>query len=391
MPAKTKSSGRFFRIREDGRYLSYSRIADKLRCDYKHDLHWNRRIAGRGFAPAMDVGSACHLGLSTALKKLAEWQFEKPKRRPTPQLLKQLEALAARTASAWFRDWLARRGGPQKAFPTAEEHEAFIAAQEEATTVAPRAFRALEPARWETVWFDGKPLIEQAIVVPLAGWDGFVCHIDWVAHDLGAHTNWVMDWKFRGGLNPAEDEEVDLQLALYQKVVAILGIKTAGSATFQHRNSGPSEPKLNKDGSMSRARIATDWPTYEAALLRAKLNPDDYIMDMKPKLDVVFHRLDRVYRPKPEVDALWDNVVIGLSRRIQYESEVHERYEQDGNVPAIRSMGRMNCRGCWAREFCLAELRGDDTDWLLKTSYVDEQNPHERILLSPDDVEVLDG
>ena len=225
-----------------------------------------------------------------------------------------------------------------------------------ASPLTVRALGYLDLDRWETVEYQGKPLVETKLVIPMPGWKGFVSIIDWVARDKKTNMTWTIDHKFRKQLQPDEAEEFNLQAAIYQFVEKTCGIHTIGSMTNQILMKLPSQPKQNKDGSMSRTKISTDWPTYELALINAGLDVLNYL-DMKDKLNVEFLRQSYAYRNETEVNNIWHEIVESTSSEILL-----------GRVP-IRNQTFMNCRSCWMKDYCMEELRGGDLDWLMKTQY----------------------
>ena len=109
---------------------------------------------------------------------------------------------------------------------------------------------------------------------------------------------------------------------------------------------------------MSRALIKTDWETYKAALLEAGLNPDDYL-DMAEKLSTVeFFRPAKEYRTLDMVRRVWKEVIGLTAREIRRSTKI-----------VVRNLGQRTCNGCAYRQLCLAELGGEDTEYIRETHY----------------------
>jgi hypothetical protein len=204
------------------------------------------------------------------------------------------------------------------------------------------------------------------------GWAGMHGTPDVVLEDLRDGGVWLTDFKVRGTFSPIEDEETNIQHPIYQYLLNHYGVEANGHLTWQIRNDIPHQPAINKDGSVSRARIATDWPTYRDAVIAAGQDPMEYV-EMQQKLaDVEFTRITRTYRSLDSARRIWDTVMTPIAKAMHRERK----------SPAHRSLNAWNCKGCRVKEFCLAELKGEDTEFLLSTSYVDFNNPREFIPLT---------
>lgn len=233
---------------------------------------------------------------------------------------------------------------------------------EDAVAITARAFSYLfSVGEWETVVVDGVPLIETKLVAPI-GRNTFVGVVDWVAREKHTNTIWVLDHKSRVNIQPDEMEDYSVQLAVYQRLLWEFDIHTVGSITYQIRSAVPAIPKQNKDGSMSRADIATDWETYRDCLLEAGLDPLGYV-DMQSRLEQkVFFKLTKVYRSNELIESIWKSAVVDTVREL---NKAYREYEKGKTPP--RNMHSVNCRLCSSREWCQAELRGMDTSYLLES------------------------
>jgi hypothetical protein len=84
---------------------------------------------------------------------------------------------------------------------------------------------------------------------------------------------------------------------------------------------------------------------------------------MKDKLDAkIMQRVDRYYRTKKEVEAVYVNCN-GVADKIN-ASNVTKTWP--------RNLNPFTCQGCRIRSYCLADLRGHDTEFLARTEYMRE-------------------
>lgn len=355
--------------------VNYSQLMDFMRCRYRWHLRNRRLIERRTVIVAPDLGSMVHAGIAQGIRVYDELGSPKKLSKGAEG---SINTAATQACWQWAKEWEAARGTLSP--DTQAELTATLA---NAILIAHRALRDLDLPRWEIIYLKKQPLVEHKIWWDIPGVKGirFYGTQDRVAKDRKDGGTWVMDYKVRERFTTPEEELFDLQLPTYQVGLARNGIPTTGSIKFQIRASVPAEPKRNKDGSMSRARIATTWEVYEKALRAAKLNPAHYEEEMRQKLDIEFFRSERIYRNSYLIEQLWNEVTVPLVKQ----------YLKAKRFPRVMtSWGGNGCPSCWAREFCLAELRGEDTDFLLQTSFVDQHKPQPKLALSVDDFEFTD-
>lgn len=342
--------------------FSYSKLRTFLGCRYKYDMYYNKNITTRMDAKPPTLGSAGHAGMAAGIlglnvdQALQEWGEEYIKNHPLSNVEVEDDDI----------DLM----GYVKELVSEVVHRASI--------IVPRALDNLHLEEWETVYHtDGTPLVEMKILMPVmvGGTEvSYIAIIDWVAKHKPTNSTWLIDHKFRKTLQADEAEETNLQLPSYQKVLRMIGVDTIGSISHQIANKIPSIPSVNKNGTMSRAKIATTWDVYEKALLDQGLNPDDYIDEMKPKLDTEFSRMTYLFRNNREVDNTWNDVILMGIRDILGDGSPF--------LP-VRALGSLSCRNCWCKDYCMEELRGGDLEYLLKTQYIirppqqDEENETE--------------
>lgn len=237
----------------------------------------------------------------------------------------------------------------------------------EAEQITDRAIKFLGRG-WETVTLDGEPLIERELEVELPNGMRFRFVVDWVARERSSGAIWLFDHKTRVNIQPDESEDYNMQMAIYQYLLRSFGIETVGSICFQIRSRLPSEPNLNKNGTMSRTEIASDWETYQQALVKNGLNPLDYA-DMQVKLqNKEFFRLSRSYRSADMLQRIWDKVVIPTLVDMKNFAAYHITTQNQHEAP--RNIHSTNCKLCSIREYCHAKLHGYDTSWFFESGTI---------------------
>lgn len=367
------------------RLLNVSQIYEFSRCRYRFNLGTMLRIQPRAVMRAPDLGSAVHAGMEAVFRELAD-----ASRFGVPFSRENAAVHSGAAIQQYIRSQIDLRGGIEKT--PVEEVAALHEIETEAIRVLERQVRIFEVDRWEVVLHPetGEPLIEAAVQVPmdLDPWEGFHATIDIVLRDRrNSGIVLVADYKVRKAFTPPDSEEVNFQQIVYQHVLRQIGVETDGTMMWQIKSSAPAVPKLNKNGTMSRSRVATDWATYRDELIRNGLDPEDYRGEMEPKLDVQFERQDIVVRSPEVASRTWEEIVLPAAR------EIGALYT--GEVPGpemYRHMGPYNCKGCWARDYCNAELHGEDPNHLLTTQYIDFKSErtdamYAPFILSPNDVD----
>lgn len=310
------------------RRVSYSQINQYIRCPWLWHAEYQRGIKRLDTQP-MTLGKAVHLGLAAAIAGTGD----------PHQVTVDYIALQPfnETSNLW-----------------------------QAPQIVERAIShlQLDSGKWEILYHPGTglPLIEYPLEIRLIPRSPIMVQavVDWVVRHKPSGAVWVVDHKVRKQFLSDIADESNLQAAMYQYMLAKAGIQTHGSMTFQIKAALPSVPKQNKDGSMSRTTIATDWSTYEKALLEAGLNPTDY-WDMRQKIEMSspFFQETRAYRSPLELENTWQEVVIPTVREML----------RVGDTPA-RRITHLHCANCYVRQLCFEQLRGNaNVEMLIEQLY----------------------
>jgi len=227
---------------------------------------------------------------------------------------------------------------------------------------------AVERIMRSYVWYyrdDGwKPyMVEQILEVetPLVV-DGkifvFKGRLDLVVEDESG-LYWLVDHKSASIIpQPTSYHAMDPQLMLYPWAAEIqYGIEITGVIYNYVRSKPPSVPGINKDGSISRRKVDTDYPTLLRFLKQNGFEPSDYIDALRPLAKrspfLRRYRLPRESHVTKEV--LLDT--LSTAKRAQETKRF------------TRSITR-ECSQCSYHDLCRAELNGFDTSKMRESNYI---------------------
>lgn len=340
--------------------VSVSQIQQWLRCPRAWQYGYAEGLTPRVDRPYLTIGKLCHRGFEAAmtLSWLADHAgAENGTFRATFDGM--LEAGLTAVRKGW-RDHMGAVEFNDEEIPVQED------LLHDAEAVFSQALAEFDPERWEvqTVVRHGEqmPALELHFRVPCAGSKGLHGFIDAVLRDRETGHVWCVDYKFRSQLAPDDEERFNLQNAVYAHACSRMGLDVTGTCTWQHSNKPATQPRVLKDGSVSRAKVRTTWPLYRQFLLDRGLDPDEYD-EMKTKLaDVEMSRATFEYRNPDTVRAVWREVIVPSAYAIR------RAYRDD--VRKVPAMFPWNCRGCAFTELCQAELRGYDADWIRESDFV---------------------
>lgn len=336
-------------------YFSHSRVSAYHTCPQKHHLAYERRLAlSRDDRPYLKKGILVHVGMAAALRRhfyvpkssLEEYQdaAEHALRTEAATILDGANVtIIIEGVAAVDEDWISK-------------HHELV---EESVMVVRNAVKEMILPDWE-VLIDrkGEPLIEwdfqyTSYGVPIQG------RLDAVLKRRSSGQVYVVDFKTFGEKPTTwEDMILGSQLPIYIAAVRQLTshVPTMGML-WQIRANGPRKPKFNKDGSASRAKnIITNWTTYKEALVEAGLDPADY-QDMKEALEE--RRFNEptwaFYSDEMLNNVLWPFLRAAMEIQI---------------APSKRMVLGFPCKLCPFKQWCLAEVSGQDPEELVGELYV---------------------
>jgi hypothetical protein len=199
--------------------------------------------------------------------------------------------------------------------------------------------------------------VEVDFKVPLKAGIGVKGRIDLIVEDPEGNI-WVVDHKTTANIpEPNAFHAMDPQLMVYPWAIEKqLGIKVTGIVYNYVKSKPPSIPKINKDGSLSKRRIVTDYPTLVRFLKRNGYDPKDFVSQLRPLArQSPFLRRYKLPREKNvTLEILQDFLTTSLQIRD------HKR------TPRIITR---DCVRCSYHDICRAELNGFDTTPMRKHQF----------------------
>lgn len=330
--------------------VSVSQIQTFLSCKKKWKYNYIDNIKPRVDRAYLTIGKLCHRGMQIAMMKI--WEGE---------------------------DWTSARVHGKNAIrdkmdeyirstPFLEEELAEVyQLKEDAIDIFNQAFFEFEPWKYEVLTMrksrQNIPALELHFVVPCAGSRGLHGYIDAILKDKETGSVWCTDYKFRKSLSPDEDEDYNIQNAVYAYACEKMGVNITGTMTWQHVNTPAAEPKVNKNGTISTVKIKTTWEKYAEFCALHGQDPEKYRDAMEEKLaEIEWCRATYEYRNKETIEKIWGTCVVPVSLEI--------RHAFKANYDHFPSLYPWNCKMCQYQSLCQAELRGYDTKAILDREYV---------------------
>jgi ATP-dependent helicase/DNAse subunit B len=183
---------------------------------------------------------------------------------------------------------------------------------------------------------------------------------------------WVVDHKTASSIPPANTfHGMDPQLILYPWGIDRLMANgqfpkmQIGGVIYNYiKSKAPSLPQINKDGSLSKRKIVTDYPTLYLFLKQQGYDPQDFAHILVP-LKKRSEFLRRYRLPRESV----------VTKQILLDAlSVVKRIQETKRF--TRSVGR-DCRFCGYKDLCRAELNGFDTTLMRKSDFIlEEEHEH---------------
>jgi CRISPR/Cas system-associated exonuclease Cas4 (RecB family) len=175
---------------------------------------------------------------------------------------------------------------------------------------------------------------------------------------------WLLEMK-TGKRLPNEDFRIwNLQTLLYIWALHRAGIIVQGVIWDHIRTKIPTEPKLLKEGGMSRRELDTTYDVYHAALVRNKLNPDEY----REVLEALKHRADFYVRYKLPVKETMLNHIV-------HDAKITAEELKLGKI--TRDISQMKCPRCMYRPLCEAALLDGDEEFVKQREFVPKHKKEE--------------
>lgn len=335
--------------------VSVSQLQTFMSCPKKWEYGYIENLTPRIERPYLNIGRLCHKGMQECMTYKWEHEWEQGYNRE-----KALTSALIAMEVTW-KDYMESTPFLEEEIPDQEQ------ILRDAMAVFTQAFWEFDIDKYEVVTlFDGKkqiPALELHFVVPCTGSKGLHGYIDAILKEKSTGHVWCTDYKFRKSLSPDEEEETNIQNAVYAYACKKMGVKITGTMTWQHVNTPASTPKINKDGTISTAKIKTTWEYYKKFLIDHGKDPTISVYAaMEEKLaDIKFYKATFEYRNDNTIKNMWDEVVIPASRAVQKA--------RNPKTKNNRFLYPWNCKMCQFRELCQAELRDHDADFLRSTEF----------------------
>lgn len=180
---------------------------------------------------------------------------------------------------------------------------------------------------------------------------------------------WLVEHKTCKNMPGEEVRIFDTQVLLYNAALHLIGEEPTNGVIWDYlRTKLPTRPKLLAKGdALSVAKnIDTTREVYEREIRRHGLNPSGYA-DILAELDAKrdqFYRQVRLPMNKGMGQQILDEVVMTARLMQSLESMYHS-----GVGCMTRNLTR-DCSWCDFSALCHAELRGEDTSYLMKHDYI---------------------
>lgn len=319
--------------------VSHSRIRSWRRCQMQHYYRYNLRLQRKTKSRPLMVGSAVH--------ELLEAWHERG------NFDQELEAFTAEY-NKLFNEEKAELGDlPTLVREIVEGYQEFY---REDHLVFPKRRRGRSTELY----------VETEILPGIV----FVGYIDAFPTDENGR-NWVLDRKTARNIPDEDTRFSDLQLLTYCWLLPQAGYPKPDGVIWDYlRTKPPSKPeKLARGGFSQNKNIDTTEAVYRQTLIEAGEDVDkyeDFLESLRGK-EGRFYR--RIHLPAPS-EAMIENVVgdLKLSAR---EIQIF------GKEACIRNMTRDCSRMCSYYNLCSAEVRGLDSEFIIKKEFTTKEQRDE--------------
>lgn len=332
--------------------ISVSQIMTFMSCPAKWEYNYIDNLTPRVERPFLTVGKLCHKGMQTAMQYM--WRYS----REGTFTVDEMIAAAVEAMREEWQEYMDSNTFLAEELP--EQEKTLV----DAVSVFEQAILEFDPGKYEvlTLCKNGEPIpaLELHFLVPCPGSKGVHGYIDAIVRERDTGFVWCIDYKFRKSLSDDTEEAFNIQNSVYSYACSKMGIRITGTMTWQHCNTPAADPSVNKDGSISRAKVKTTWSHYAAFCIAHGQDPGLYQEEMEPKLaDIEWYRATYEYRNPETVSRIWKSVVIPVSWAIKKAYKATNR----------RHMYPWNCKMCQYQDLCQAELRGYDADAIRAGNY----------------------
>ena len=330
--------------------VSVSQIQTFLSCKKKWEYNYIENLTPRVERSYLTIGKLCHKGMQVAMQMLSKYPLA---------TLEQLTNAGLEAMYDMGEEYMSVTPMLDEEIPD------FLQMREDALAIFAQALEEFQPWKYEVVnVVKGQkpiPALELHFKVPCLPTKGLHGYIDAILRDKETGFVWCTDYKFRKSLSPDEDEAYNIQNAVYTYACQKMGIEVTGTMTWQHLNTPAADPKINKDGTISTAKIKTTWEHFAAFCRGHGEDPENYT-DMIDKLaDIEWYRVTYEYRNEETINNIWKECILPAAKMIR------SAYSKNANN--FRSLYPWNCKMCQCQSLCQAELRNYDAEAIRLREY----------------------
>lgn len=334
--------------------LSASQILQFLKCRKAWHYSYKQNLTTRVERPYLTIGKLCHIGMQYAFREKYRQDITDNYNEASCICIGKHKILKE------FNKHLSENCFLEEEIPALRQLEY------DSEIIFERTFKSMNAENIEVVTIGDIPALELHFKIPITNTSTKWLHgyIDAILRDKETNETWIVDYKFRKSLAEADDEMYNIQNAIYMYAAKYLNVDVVGSMTYQSLNQAPAIPALNKNGTVSRAKIKTDWDTYKAFLELNSQDPADYQEEMIPKLlEIEWFRPIKEFRNEQTLHKIWKEVIV------QSSDQIFKAYKAKTDKTCLKSMYPFNCKMCQFTQLCQAELRLYDVEYLKTTVY----------------------
>lgn len=222
----------------------------------------------------------------------------------------------------------------------------------------------------EMVWVEKEFKVEVAPGILFNG------KIDGKAREIGRpKSTWLVEHKTCKRMPGEEVRIFDTQVLLYQAALALIGEEPVTGVIWDYlRTKLPTRPELLKSGALSVAKsIDTTREVYEREIKRHGLDMRGYtdiLETLDSKRDQFYRQVRLPIRADMGQVLLQELIMTAYSMRsLEKEYRFDELVSPSDVSLCTRNLTR-DCSWCDYAPLCHAELRGEDTSYLLKHDYI---------------------
>lgn len=183
--------------------------------------------------------------------------------------------------------------------------------------------------------------------------------LDMLAEENGHY--YIVDWKTAAKFDPLNWLELEEQITSYAWALQLLlGIRIAGFIYAEFFKGAPSQPKINKNGSLSKDKSqSVTEKTYREAIDTLGLPVGDYeeFLDYLRNNERQYFRRELVQRSQQELEIAGRRIVLEAMEMVNEGTFIYP------------NPSKMNCNYCAFRSPCVLVNEGGDAEYALNAMF----------------------